>query len=61
MANNAVINFTRGIPAPESFPVQDLIEAAHTALDKYGEVILQYGKDLSLNNCYTLKVYGTMV
>jgi 2-aminoadipate transaminase len=44
MANNAVINLTRGIPAPESFPIQDLIEAAHVALDNYGEVILQYGK-----------------
>ncbi|RME76136.1 MAG: PLP-dependent aminotransferase family protein [Chloroflexi bacterium] len=44
MSDQAVINFTRGVPAPESFPVEDLKVAAESALDKYGRVILQYGK-----------------
>jgi len=39
-----VINFTRGVPADESLPVQELQVAAQAALEKYGKVILQYGK-----------------
>ena len=44
MLDKPVINFTRGVPATESFPVQDMITAAHKALDKYGATILQYGQ-----------------
>jgi 2-aminoadipate transaminase len=43
MADKAVINFTRGVPATESFPIKDLVAAAQTALEKYGQTILQYG------------------
>ncbi len=39
-----VINFTRGAPAPESFPVADMIDASRAALETHGKVILQYGK-----------------
>ncbi len=38
------INFTRGVPATESFPVEDMIVAAKLALERYGTIILQYGK-----------------
>lgn len=41
---SAVINFTRGVPATESFPVEDMIDASKTALETYGTTILQYGK-----------------
>ena len=44
MSDKSVINFTRGVPATESFPVQDMMAAAHQALDKYGATILQYGQ-----------------
>jgi DNA-binding transcriptional MocR family regulator len=44
MSEKKVINFTRGVPAAESFPVGETIAAAHAALEKYGDVILQYGK-----------------
>lgn len=40
----AVINFTRGVPATESFPTDELIEASRLALERHGAVILQYGK-----------------
>ena len=39
-----VINFTRGVPATESFPVEKMIAASKTALETYGTTILQYGK-----------------
>ncbi len=39
-----LINFTRGVPAVESFPIQAMSEAAQRAVQKYGTVILQYGK-----------------
>jgi 2-aminoadipate transaminase len=42
MAN--VINFTRGVPATESFPIADMIEASQRALEQHGSVIMQYGK-----------------
>ncbi len=42
--NKSVINFTRGVPADESFPIKDMIEASQIALEKYGTTILQYGK-----------------
>jgi 2-aminoadipate transaminase len=38
-----VINFTRGVPAPESFPIDDVIDAAHAALKTNGPAMLQYG------------------
>jgi 2-aminoadipate transaminase len=44
MATQPVINFTRGVPAVESFPIEDMMTAAQAALEKHGKVILQYGK-----------------
>jgi DNA-binding transcriptional MocR family regulator len=43
MAELPPINFTRGVPATESFPVQDLIDAAVAALQQHSATILQYG------------------
>lgn len=37
------INFTRGVPANESFPTEELIAAAQAVLAARGEVVLQYG------------------
>jgi 2-aminoadipate transaminase len=37
------INFTRGVPANESFPIPDLIDAASTVLRENGAALLQYG------------------
>ncbi|MBD3306391.1 aminotransferase class I/II-fold pyridoxal phosphate-dependent enzyme [candidate division KSB3 bacterium] len=39
-----VINFTRGVPATESFPIEAMQAASHAALEKHGSVIMQYGK-----------------
>lgn len=44
MSDKPVINFTRGVPANESFPVEKMIAASKIALEKYGPTILQYGK-----------------
>lgn len=44
MSDQPVINFTRGVPAIESFPVEDMMEASQAALENYGTTILQYGK-----------------
>ncbi len=44
MSDKPVINFTRGVPATESFPIEDMIAASQVALEKYGTTILQYGK-----------------
>lgn len=44
MSNESVITFTRGVPAIESFPVEDMIAASQAALQEYGTTILQYGK-----------------
>lgn len=38
------INFTRGVPALESFPTEKMSLAAQRAIKKYGQTILQYGK-----------------
>jgi len=38
-----IINFTRGVPANESFPIDDLIDAARAALKTNGPAMLQYG------------------
>lgn len=43
MSDKPVINFTRGVPATESFPIEDMLTAARAALEKYGTTILQYG------------------
>jgi 2-aminoadipate transaminase len=40
------INFTRGIPANESFPIDDLIDAAGSILRTKGAAVLQYGPSL---------------
>ena len=37
------INFTRGVPANESFPIDDVIDAARAALKTNGPAMLQYG------------------
>jgi DNA-binding transcriptional MocR family regulator len=42
--SNSVINFTRGIPPAEVFPVDDLIRAAESALRNDFAVLLQYGR-----------------
>jgi DNA-binding transcriptional MocR family regulator len=37
------INFTRGVPANESFPIDEVIAAASTVLGTHGAAMLQYG------------------
>jgi DNA-binding transcriptional MocR family regulator len=37
------INFTRGVPANESFPTADLIDAATAVFKTHGTAMLQYG------------------
>lgn len=41
-----LINFTRGVPATESFPIDAMSAAAERAVQKYGTTILQYGKSV---------------
>lgn len=43
MSEPQSINFTRGVPANESFPTGELIEAATAALRERGVAMLQYG------------------
>jgi len=43
MADPKPINFTRGVPAVESFPVEEVAEAAAAALKEHGRTMLQYG------------------
>ncbi len=43
MAELTPINFTRGVPATESFPIGELLEAAEAALKQHGKIMLQYG------------------
>ncbi len=40
------INFTRGVPAIESFPVRDITKSAVAAMLDYGEALMQYGPSL---------------
>ena len=40
------INFTRGVPANESFPIDDLAAAAGAILQTQGPAVLQYGPAL---------------
>ena len=37
------INFTRGVPANESFPTGELIDAAQAVLKEHASTVLQYG------------------
>jgi 2-aminoadipate transaminase len=46
MPELAPINFTRGVPANESFPVGELIDAGRAALEQHGTTLLQYGPAL---------------
>lgn len=43
MTEQQSINFTRGVPAPESFPVEQMSACSKAAIEKYGKTILQYG------------------
>lgn len=43
MIKNEIITFTRGVPDPETFPVDQLINCAEEALLREGKKILQYG------------------
>src|SRR2546426_10645119 len=43
MSNPSPINFTRGVPASDSFPTQDLVSASAAALRSQPETVLQYG------------------
>ncbi|MFQ5614549.1 MAG: PLP-dependent aminotransferase family protein, partial [Anaerolineae bacterium] len=44
MTTREPINFTRGVPATESFPIEQMVASSKAALEKYGSTILQYGK-----------------
>jgi 2-aminoadipate transaminase len=37
------INFTRGVPANESFPIDEVVDAAAAVLREHGPAVLQYG------------------
>lgn len=43
MPEMKTILFTRGVPAAESFPIDDVIDSAVAALQQHGPAILQYG------------------
>ena len=40
---STVINFTRGVPANDSFPIEEVVDAARTALETHGPAMMQYG------------------
>jgi len=46
MSNTQPINFTRGIPANESFPLADFADASKAIIEKHGAGIMQYGPAL---------------
>ncbi len=46
MSELTPINFTRGVPAVESFPVRDITKAAVSAMLDYGDSLMQYGSAL---------------
>ncbi len=46
MSDLTPINFTRGVPAIESFPTHDITKAAVAAMLDYGAAIMQYGPAL---------------
>jgi 2-aminoadipate transaminase len=41
--NEKLIRFTRGVPPPESFRPDQLVECTRSALAQFGDVVLQYG------------------
>jgi DNA-binding transcriptional MocR family regulator len=43
MAEPTPINFTRGVPADESYPTDELLDAARAALESHGAAALRYG------------------
>lgn len=43
MSSNSAINFTRGVPANESFPLEEVSDAARAILAQDGPALLQYG------------------
>ena len=43
MVDQSPVNFTRGVPASESFPAEDLVAASAAALRSKPETVLQYG------------------
>jgi DNA-binding transcriptional MocR family regulator len=43
MSTTESINFTRGVPANESFPLDELRDAATSVIKEHGPAILQYG------------------
>ncbi|HWP66793.1 MAG TPA: PLP-dependent aminotransferase family protein [Candidatus Limnocylindria bacterium] len=43
MSQASPINFTRGVPADESYPLDDLLDAARAALEAHGAAALRYG------------------
>lgn len=43
MAELQPINFTRGVPANESFPITALMDAATAAFQQHGAAMMQYG------------------
>jgi 2-aminoadipate transaminase len=42
------INFTRGVPAPESYPTRELAESAAAVLSAHGDELLMYGPSAGL-------------
>jgi DNA-binding transcriptional MocR family regulator len=46
MTEPETINFTRGVPAIESFPTEELLDAATAVLRRHAAAILQYGPAL---------------
>ena len=50
MSAPETINFTRGVPANESFPIADLSACATAALAANGDAMLQYGPSAGLAN-----------
>ena len=49
MSTTETINFTRGVPANESFPIAEIAAAAERALQKHGAAMLQYGPAAGLS------------
>ena len=45
------INFTRGVPANESFPIDEMIDAARASLRSRGAAMLQYGPAPGFSRC----------
>ena len=43
MSTTETINFTRGVPANESFPTEEIAAATQRALQKHAVAMLQYG------------------